>query len=99
MSMKILSTIGKGVSSLRSWIATDGLLHIIASMAVFFWIALWGGLETACILTAFVGVAKEMFDIIIKGQKPCANNLHDLVCDAIGIGLSVPLFFLAMALV
>lgn len=76
--------------SVKGWIRKDGVLHMVCSFVLMLLFYIFGfGVDGAVILTFFVGCAKEMFDILVKKQKPGKDNIHDLICDVVGIALAL----------
>ena len=89
-------------NKINSWIRKDGWLHIGVStvlVMIFSGILIavkeWNmALPVAGFLAFFIGLGKEVYDSIKKGES---IEWHDLICDLIGItiGLGVSsLFFL-----
>ena len=77
------------------WIAYDGLQHIAACFAIsvagmLVFDSWWKGL----ILGVLAGVMKEIYDLFIAKTSDWKRFLHDGLCDLIGIGVAVGLFFI-----
>lgn len=75
------------IKGLYNWLNTDGLLHIsFTSMIITFSYPLirWWSVG----LVVLVGLAKEVYDILIKNTDP-KLSIHDLICDCIGIIMMV----------
>lgn len=75
------------------WIATDGLLHILMcatiSLAVLnitdrLWLALVAGIIPA--------IGKEVWDVYIQKDNNYEQAAHDLICDAIGLLITVVVY-------
>ena len=79
----------KLIKSFYKWLNTDGLLHIsFTSMIITFSFPLikWWSVG----LAVLVGIAKEVYDILVKKSDP-KLSIHDLICDCIGIIMTVVL--------
>lgn len=88
---KILEFINKG----WAWIAIDGLLHFAFSallILIAFPIIKWWSLLFALL----VGVLKEVYDITVKKSDP-KLSIHDLICDCIGIIMTIILLLVGYA--
>ena len=75
------------IKGLYNWLNTDGLLHIsFTSMIITFSFPLikWWSVG----LAVLVGIAKEVYDIFVKKSNP-KLSIHDLICDCIGISMTV----------
>lgn len=75
------------LKSFYNWLNTDGLLHIsFTSMVITFSFPLikWWSVG----LAVLVGLAKEAYDILVKKSDP-KLSIHDLICDFIGIVMTV----------
>lgn len=75
------------IKGLYNWLNTDGLLHIsFTSMIITFSYPLirWWSVG----LAVLVGLAKEAYDILAKKTYP-KLSIHDLICDYIGIIMTV----------
>lgn len=71
---------------IRSWVRTDGLLHIETSAIIA--VAACGllGWVPGIIVTVVTGVAKEIYDRVSgKGTA----EWHDVFCDAIGLAIGL----------
>ena len=80
------------IKSLYKWLNTDGLLHIsFSSMIITFSFPLirWWSVG----LAVLVGLAKEAYDIHVKKSDP-KLSIHDLICDCIGIIMTVVLLLI-----
>ena len=75
------------IKGLYNWLNTDGLLHIsFTSMIITFsfpFIRWW-----SVGLAVLVGLAKEAYDILVKKSDP-KLSIHDLICDCIGVIMTV----------
>lgn len=70
-----------------NWLNTDGLLHIcFSSMIITFSFPLikWWSVG----LAVLIGSAKEAYDILVKKSDP-KLSIHDLICDSIGIVITI----------
>ena len=76
-------------SGLRSWIRTDGLLHIETSALIVVLLAAFLIWWKAAIIAWVIGFAKELYDHLKGGIV----SWHDIGCDAAGvlIGLFISL--------
>lgn len=73
------------MKKLFSWIASDGLLHILVSMAIMLCLQpLMGTLLSVCI-TIIIGLLKEFYDGLIQKDNNVEQVIHDVVCDVVGI--------------
>lgn len=83
------------LKSFYNWLNTDGLLHIsFTSMIIIFSFPLikWWSVG----LAVLVGIAKEVYDIIVKKSDP-KLSIHDLICDCIGIIMTVVIILVGYA--
>lgn len=70
------------INTLWQWVRTDGLLHILAVIAVGLTLAVWGApLWLVVVAQVAVSVGKGAWDYSGHGTI----ELHDAVCDLIGI--------------
>ena len=77
------------------WLNTDGLLHVSITsiiIAFSFPLIMWWSVG----LAVLVGLAKEAYDIIFKKSDP-ELSIHDLICDCIGIIITVILILVGYA--
>lgn len=75
------------IKNFNKWLNADGLLHIsFTSMVITFSFPLikWWSVG----LAVLVGLAKEAYDILVKKSEP-KLSIHDLICDLIGIIITV----------
>lgn len=82
----------ESVKAFAKWVNTDGLLHILVCYAVMLTIvpfgnSFWAGAAGAIILAAILSLVKEGYDYL-RGAS-LQQIWHDLLCDAIGMGLGV----------
>lgn len=77
------------------WIAYDGLLHILVcaccSLAVLcmtdiLWLSMTAGIIPA--------LAKEYYDVFIERDNNYLQAAHDLICDAIGLTITLIIYTL-----
>ena len=83
------------IKGLYNWLNTDGLLHIsFTSMIITFSFPLirWWSVG----LAVLVGLAKEAYDILVK-KSDAKLSIHDLICDYIGIIITVILILVGYA--
>ena len=83
------------IKGLYNWLNTDGLLHIsFTSMIITFSYPLirWWSVG----LSVLVGLAKEAYDILVK-KSDSKLSIHDLICDCIGISMTVILMLVGYA--
>lgn len=83
------------IKSIYNWLNTDGLLHIsFSSMVITFSYPLikWWSVG----LAVLVGLTKEAYDILVKKSDP-KLSIHDLICDCIGIIMTVILLLVGYA--
>lgn len=83
------------IKGLYNWLNIDGLLHIsFTSMIITFsfpFIRWW-----SVGLAVLVGLAKEAYDILVKKSDP-KLSIHDIICDCIGIIMTVILILIGYA--
>lgn len=75
------------IKEIMKWIATDGLLHMLACFAIMLAFTPIVGVWWAMGITTAAAIGKEAFDAI-KGADIDAIN-HDFVCDAAGLLIGV----------
>ena len=83
------------IKGLYNWLNTDGLLHIsFTSMIITFSFPIirWWSV----VFAVLVGLAKEAYDILVKKTDP-KLSIHDLICDCIGIIMTVILILVGYA--
>lgn len=75
---------------IMNWVATDGLLHILVcaviSLAVLnltdiLWLSMVAGIIPA--------LAKEYYDVFVQKDNNLSQALHDLICDGIGLAITL----------
>lgn len=70
------------------WIGTDGLLHFLVCYAItltFLPIAGWWSL----LIAAIPALGKEGYDYFIQKDNNKEQVIHDLICDAVGMGCAL----------
>ena len=77
------------MKKLYSWIASDGLLHILVSMVVVLCLQPVIGTTIAICVAVLLGVGKEIYDGLIERDNNGEQILHDLVCDVVGIMMAL----------
>ena len=83
------------IKSFYNWLNTDGLLHIsITSLIITFSFPLIRRWSVG--LAVLVGLAKEAYDIHVKKSDP-KLSIHDLICDCIGIIMTVVIILVGYA--
>lgn len=90
-----MKNIFEPIKGLYNWLNIDGLLHIsFTSMIIAFSFPFirWWSVGLAVIL----GLAKEAYDILVKKSDP-KLSIHDLICDCIGIVMTVILILVGYA--
>ena len=93
--VSVMKKIFELIKSLYNWLNTDGLLHIsFTSMVIIFSFPLikWWSVGLAIV----VGLAKEAYDILVKKSDP-KLSIHDLICDCIGIIMTIILILVGYA--
>ena len=75
----------KIIKAIWRWLRTDGLLHITCSALILLALCDVMPLWAAIVITVILGIGKEIYDRHHDGTA----ELHDLICDAIGIVLGV----------
>ena len=77
-----------------SWIASDGLLHILVSMAIMLCLQpLVGTLMCVCI-TLIIGLLKEFYDGVVQKDNNVEQVMHDVVCDVVGIVMAIGVIYI-----
>ena len=77
------------MKKIYQWIATDGLLHILISMAIMLCLQpLVGTILSVCV-AVLLGAGKEIYDGVIQKDNNGEQILHDVVCDVVGIILAI----------
>jgi hypothetical protein len=84
---EIINKVAGVVPATYKWIATDGLLHMLACFAIMLAFTPIVGVWWAMGITTAAAIGKEAFDAI-KGADIDAIN-HDFVCDAAGLLIGV----------
>ena len=74
---------------LYNWIASDGLLHILISMAIMLCLQPLVGTILAVCVAVLLGAGKEIYDGAIQKDNNGEQILHDVVCDVVGIILAI----------
>ena len=95
IKLLVMKKIFELIKSLYDWLNTDGLLHIsFTSMIIAFSFPLirWWSVG----LAVLAGLAKEAYDILVKKSDP-KLSIHDLICDCIGIIMTVILILIGYA--
>ena len=77
-------------SDLRSWIRTDGLLHIETSALITVVLATFAPWWVAAIVALIIGILKELYDREHGGVA----SWHDVGCDAAGVLIGLFISFL-----
>jgi len=80
------------ISKIWGWIRTDGLLHIACSALIMVLYASLVPMWCAAAITLAIGIGKEIYDKYTDGGV----ELHDVICDALGIVLGVAICLLWM---
>lgn len=82
------------LKNIYQWIASDGLLHILMSMAIMLCLQpLVGTLISVCI-TLIIGLLKEFYDGVVQKDNNREQILHDVVCDVVGIVMAICVIYL-----
>lgn len=68
------------------WIAADGMAHILVCWALTLTFGAFMPVLWAAVLSALIGVGKEVYDRLSGKGSP---TWHDLICDLIGVGMGV----------
>ena len=66
---------------LRSWIKTDGLLHLETSALITVAVATFAPWWVAALVAFIIGIVKELYDREHGGVA----SWHDVACDAAGV--------------
>lgn len=79
---------------LYNWIASDGLLHIVVSMAIMLCLQPLVGSILAVCVTVLLGAGKEIYDGAIQKDNNGEQILHDVVCDVVGVVIAICVIYL-----
>lgn len=72
--------------NMMKWIATDGLLHILVCAVISLAILNLTGIVWLSMLAGIVpALAKEYYDVYVQKDNNFEQAAHDLICDAIGL--------------
>lgn len=74
--------ISKFFNTIKNWVRTDGLLHIVVSALICVMLGWINPIWIAPLVTLLIGIGKEIYD---KVSKKGTAEWHDLICDIIGI--------------
>lgn len=80
------------ISKIWAWLRTDGLLHIAYSGLIMVFFASFLPMWCAIAITMAIGVGKEIYDKYTGGSV----ELHDVICDVLGIALGAAICVLWM---
>ena len=75
------------IKNVIKWIATDGLLHILACYAIMLTFEPMVGIWWAKAITAACAISKEVVDAL-RYKITWAQMSHDLICDGVGVLLA-----------
>lgn len=76
------------IKNIIKWIATDGLLHFLACYGITLaFLPLVG--RWALLIAAIPALAKEAIDYFVQKDNNKEQVLHDLICDAAGMGCAI----------
>lgn len=77
------------IKRVKSWIATDGLLHFLVCYAMMLTFGSFIGIWWSMLLTILVALAKEAYDVFIQKDNNFNQATHDLICDFAGIVIAI----------
>lgn len=77
-----------------NWIGYDGLLHFLVCYAMILTFTPIIGLWWAFVTTVIASIGKELYDVFVIKSNDLKSSLHDVLFDAVGIGLSILILFL-----
>lgn len=86
----------KIINTILKYIAIDGLLHFLVCYAIVITFALADQSVfpiAGTMVAVFCAFIKEVWDISYKHQNKKAT-IHDIIFDALGIGMAISLCFL-----
>ena len=84
------------IKSLYNWLNTDGLLHLLVSFLILISLYILNIKFYIClIITICIGLLKEVYDLI-KKKNNIKQSLHDIICDLIGITISVIIIIISI---
>lgn len=79
------------LKQLYNWVASDGLLHILINVVIMLTFTLILNVWWALLISISVSLIKEGIDCFIRKSNNKQQVIHDLICDAVGILLTLPL--------
>ena len=86
---------GELIRKVKEWVAVDGLLHILMCMVVMMAsLLLVDSLILALFATIFASLGKEVWDMFVQNDNTLKQALHDIICDAIGIGITIAIYLI-----
>lgn len=78
-----------------SWIATDGLLHILACAVVMLSVLVVTDIMwLAVAATSVLALAKEVWDVCIQKDNNLIQAGHDIICDLAGMIYAITLYII-----
>ena len=84
------------IKSLYNWLNTDGLLHLLVSFLILISLYILNIKFYIClIITICIGLLKEVYDLI-KKKNNIKQSLHDIICNLIGITISVIIIIISI---
>ena len=72
-----------------NWVGTDGLLHFLVCYALMLTFKPIVGVWWSLLIAIIPALAKEAWDYYVEKDNDTEQVLHDLVCDGVGILLSL----------
>jgi hypothetical protein len=84
---------GELFKRVKEWVAVDGLLHILMCMVLMMAsLLLVDSIALALSATIVASLGKEIWDMFVQKDNTIRQALHDIVCDAIGIGITLIIY-------
>jgi hypothetical protein len=86
---------GELFKRVKEWVAVDGLLHILMCMVVMMAsLLLVDSLTLALCATIVASLSKEVWDVFVQKDNTIKQALHDIICDAIGTGITIAIYLI-----
>lgn len=86
---------GELFKRVKEWVAIDGLLHILMCMVLMMAsLLLVDSLALALSATIVASLGKEVWDVFVQKDNTIKQALHDIICDAIGMGITIAIYLI-----
>lgn len=77
------------IKNIFNWISTDGLLHLLVCYSLMITLLPLVGVWWSLLITTVIAIAKEAWDYFYEKDNNLKQVLHDVICDAGGLILSL----------